>query len=279
MVGRLHSPFPEQLLEMHMSCVIRALDLVMVRRTTAIVLACVGLVAPGRADSLVAQLFPLSGEVRLRNASATPVSFAFYQIDSASSGSLNPSSLVWKSISGNYDVNGNGFIDPANAWTKISAVSTQLTEGVFSGPGGSLTANRAISLGQIWNAALPFDLAFTIQHPDTTPVTVTTQFAVAGDYDSNGTVNSFDYIIWRQNFGSTTSLNADGDLNGVVDATDYDIWRSNLGRSLPGAGSGAAKLALNGAVPEPAIGFLLVCGTACLALIGRGRGRRAARCG
>ncbi len=252
----------------------------MVKRTFAIVLACCGLVSPCRADTLIAQLFPLSGEVRLRNPSAAPISFAYYQIASAS-GALNPALGVWKSISGNYDVNGNGFIDPADAWTKISAVSTQLTEGVFSGPGGSLAADRAISLGQIWSPVsypLP-DLVFTILHPDTTPVTVTTQFAVAGDYDLNGTVNALDYTIWRQNFGSTTSLNADGNLNGVADAADYVMWRNNLGLSLPGAGGGTAKLVLGGAVPEPAAAVLFVCGAAFLAVIQRGRARRAARCG
>jgi len=248
----------------------------MLKRTLAISFICVGLTVPSRADSLVAQLFPLSGEVRLRNASATPVSFAYYQITSVS-GALNPSIGVWKSISDNYDVSGNGVVDSTNDWTKISAISTQLTEGVFIGPGGSLPASRAISLGQIWNPVLyPLpDLAFTIQQSDVTPVTVTTQFAVAGDYDLNGTVNSFDYTAWRQNFGSTTSLNADGNLNGVVDAADYAIWRNNLGLSLPGAGSGASKLVLGGAVPEPAAALLFVCGAAFLGLIGRGRGRRA----
>src|SRR5690349_216405 len=99
----------------------------------------------------------------------------------------------------------------------------------FHRPRRSTTAFRSVSLGQIWNPALyrSHDLSFTVEQADMSVVTVTTQFAIAGDYDANGTVNALDYNTWRQSFGSTTSLAADGNLNGVVDAADYVIWRNN----------------------------------------------------
>ena len=104
------------------------------------------------------------------------------------------------------------------------------------------------------------------------------QLAVAGDYDHNGTVNQADYTVWRQNFGSTTLLDADGNINGVVDAADYAIWRKNFGNSWPGAGSsvgGGQSLGLvNSAVPEPTSGALIwLAGSAFLL---RARRRRAA---
>lgn len=257
----------------------RATNLPMLKYTFAIALTLIGTIAPCRADSLVAQLFPLSGEVRLRNTSSLPVSFVFYEINSPS-GALNPSGAVWKSISDNYDVSGNGLVDPVANWTKIAATSTQLAEGVFSGPGGSLPALRSISLGQIWGPALyPFpDLTISIQQADESPVAVVTQFAVAGDYNSDGTVNQADYTIWRQNFGSAVNLDADGNLNGIVDAGDYVVWRNNMGLSLPGIGSGVAKLVAGAAVPEPTAGLLLI-SAAFIAVIRRGRERRAVRCG
>jgi hypothetical protein len=255
----------------------------MVHRTliqaTVILAAGLSACSPCPAAGLSAQLFPLTGEVRLRNTSVAAVPFVYYSITSPSA-ALNSSATVWKSISDYYDVSGNGFIDPSFNWTKISATSSQLTEGAFSGPGGSLAAFRSVSLGQIWNpASYPSnDLTFTVLQADSSPVTITTQYAVAGDYNSDGTVNALDYAVWRQSFGSTTSLNADGDLDGIVDAADYVVWRSNFGHSLPGAGSavgGGASLSLS-AVPEPAAAILLLT-AGCAVLTARARGRGAGR--
>ena len=73
--------------------------------------ACLVVSAPCCAADLDALLFPLTGEIRFHNGSASPVPFVYYSIAS-SSNALNSSSLVWKSITDTYDVSGNGFIDP-----------------------------------------------------------------------------------------------------------------------------------------------------------------------
>ena len=258
----------------------------MLKRLLFVATACLAVSAPCCAANLDAQLFPLTGEIRLRNNSALAVPFVFYSIAS-SSNALNSSSLVWKSITDNYDVSGNGFIDPSSNWTKLSSASNLITEGALSGPGGSLAAFRSVSLGKIWNPALypSHDLGFTVSQADMSPVIITTQFAVAGDYDGNGTVDMPDFNTWRQSYGSTTNLAADGNLNGVVDGADYVLWRKNIGQSLflIGSGSGlgggggfGSGLQLGGAVPEPGTAALIL--SASLALLtARARAPRAAR--
>lgn len=235
------------------------------------------------ADTLEAQVFPLSGEVRFRNPNGVTVPFVFYSVTSTTNhvGALNPTNPQWHSITDFYDMSGNGFIDATHEWTKISSTSTELTEGVFSPPGtgGSLIGLRSFTLGPIWNpGVVPYtDLAFSVQQ-DSGPVTVNVQVAVEGDYDHNLVVNQADYTVWRQNFGSTSALNADGNINGVVDAADYAIWRKNFGNFWPGAGSSAGSgqsLGLfNSAVPEPTSGTLIW--LAASAFLLRARRRRTA---
>src|SRR5215216_4747243 len=77
------------------------------------------------ADTLDAQLFPLTGEVRFHNPNAFAVPFVYYSITSITNhvGALNPTNPQWHSISDYYDASGNGFIDPIHDWTKLSATT------------------------------------------------------------------------------------------------------------------------------------------------------------
>ena len=79
---------------------------------------------------------------------------------------------------------------------------------------------------------------------------------LAGDFNSNGTVDAGDYVVWRKNTGNAALPNDGGAGN---QAARYTLWRSNFGKP-PGAGSGEG---LEGAgVPEPASAVLLVIGLA-----------------
>lgn len=65
---------------------------------------------------------------------------------------------------------------------------------------------------------------------------------IAGDYDFDGTVDGNDYLVWKQAFGSTTDLDADGNKDGVVNAADFTVWRDNLGATQPAAVQEPASL-------------------------------------
>jgi hypothetical protein len=74
---------------------------------------------------------------------------------------------------------------------------------------------------------------------------------VPGDFNSNGTIDAADYVVWRKGVGTT------------YDENDYELWRSNFGASL-GSGSGSALPSaepLSAAVPEPSSFVLLLAGT------------------
>ncbi|MGD9634113.1 MAG: endo-1,4-beta-xylanase [Pirellulales bacterium] len=77
----------------------------------------------------------------------------------------------------------------------------------------------------------------------------------AGDYNADGVVDAADYTVWRDTFGSTSDLRADGNGNELIDDGDFDVWKSLVGTTYPGAGSLAT-------VPEPSTLLLLLLGSA-----------------
>jgi hypothetical protein len=212
--------------------------------------------------TIYAQLYPHTGEIRLRNKNAAPVSIVFYSINSPAN-ALNGSPSIWKSIDNYYDVSGNGLVDPNGEWAIIRSLSNQLTEGALDADGGRLAPQRAITLGQVWNPnATPIqDLIFEARDASEQPISVIPELAVSGDYVPDGVVDQLDYNAWRQYFGETTILTADGNLDGRVDAADFIVWRNNLGLRLTAVGQGAGLTAVSAAVPEPAMLLLAACGS------------------
>jgi hypothetical protein len=75
---------------------------------------------------------------------------------------------------------------------------------------------------------------------------------VVGDYNNNGKVDAADYVLWRNNVGTTTVLPNDP-AGGIIGPTQYNNWRSHFGASA-GSGSGL----VGGAVPEPSSLMLVV---------------------
>lgn len=85
-----------------------------------------------------------------------------------------------------------------------------------------------------------------------------------GDYTRDGVVDAADYVVWRNTYGSTTDLRANGnnfgDSFGVIDDADYEVWHTNFGAlytDLLGAGSQAT-------VPEPSTASVMALGVIAL---------------
>ncbi len=90
------------------------------------------------------------------------------------------------------------------------------------------------------------------------PAEIQTLFNIApsgapGDYNGNGAIDAADYVVWRDNLGTTNTIPNDM-TPGMVTQVDYDVWRANFGKPTIGSGAG------NVAVPEPAsLSILLIC--------------------
>jgi glucose/arabinose dehydrogenase len=71
------------------------------------------------------------------------------------------------------------------------------------------------------------------------------RFAPAGngDFNSDGSVDAADYIVWRKTLGTTgipAYFGADGDGDTTIDQDDYTVWRNHFGLMLSAAGAGSA---------------------------------------
>jgi hypothetical protein len=54
-----------------------------------------------------------------------------------------------------------------------------------------------------------------------------------GDFDASFLVDRQDYDLWKDTYGSTVNLGADGNHDGTVNAADYTSWRNRLGMMAP----------------------------------------------
>lgn len=75
---------------------------------------------------------------------------------------------------------------------------------------------------------------------------------LVGDYNQDGKVDAADYVVWRNNLGSTNVLPNDS-FGGVIGPAQYNQWRFHFGQSA-GAGSELAVAV----VPEPTTAILLI---------------------
>jgi hypothetical protein len=87
----------------------------------------------------------------------------------------------------------------------------------------------------------------------------------AGDYSQNNAVDAADYVVWRNALGSvpaTPGNGADGNANGTVEQFDYNVWRARFERTNTSAALAAVQLSTafgsERAVPEPSAGILVL---------------------
>jgi hypothetical protein len=147
-------------------------------------------------------------------------------------------------------------LDDGDTWADVGAVSesharliaaNELTrlrfvpDGVFVGTLEDVVTFRAWD-GTTGIDGLSGDFVDATQIGGSTPFSAATESAsirliLSGDFNTDGVVNSADYLVWRKTLSEYVEpySGADGDGDGMVDADDLNVWRAHFGETLPPA--------------------------------------------
>jgi hypothetical protein len=206
--------------------------------------------------------------------------FLGYSIRSATAQGLDPSSGQWTTITGNYDVNGTGLVDNADAWEVLSdpQAHNELSEQEVTGGsgGGVIDTGANIDLGTPWIQTPLEDVVMDLILPNGQAFRLSVNYVgndgqafAVGDLNFDGAVDAADWPIYRAGIREDLAGLSPaegyhlGDLNGdgVNNARDLVIFRT----AYLDANPGASFSDLTSNVPEPSSAVLLVC---CIGLIG-----------
>jgi hypothetical protein len=130
-------------------------------------------------------------------------------------------------------------------------------DGFVLGPGDSFqilsAASRVGTFSNTPGNLLSTELGDFAVHYTPTAVVLTPFVGqpIMGDYNNNGRVDAADYIVWRNQIGTSVPLLNEGASPGTVDQADYDFWKTNFGKT-------ASIILHPPAVPEPTTFVLLI---------------------
>ncbi len=172
---------------------------------------------------------------------------------------MNAGSTLQANLAGTAPTTSFGTAEVVGTATLGGSLAVNLEDGYVPRPGDSFVLLSAGSLsgsptlGQ--TPALASNLAWDLDAVGNQLV-LSVVPSLAGDYNTNGTVDAGDYAVWRKTAGQQGhGLLADGTGNGTVDADDLAVWQANFGATS------AAGLSATVAVPEAASTILLLSAT------------------
>lgn len=214
---------------------------------------------------LTLQINTTTGEMTIRNPGIDPAVNTMFDIDGyviqSPAGALRPAEFT--GLSGEGEA----------GWQIVAPSASALSETNLSGS-TLLDEGTEFSLGNAYTPGAAADPELTFKY-SIAGVVGSTLGAVEfvsdvlnGDYNLDGVVDARDYTLWRNTFGSTTDLRADGNNNQSIDPEDYVIWKDNYGKT-----SAAAVAMAPASVPEPATALVV----GLLATVGGGLGTKCRR--
>jgi hypothetical protein len=227
-----------------------------------------------------------TGTIKIVNPADGDLNMAFKGLSITSAvGALKPAN--WTSISGHYDLAGNGSVDDDGNWTVTTATTGELSEAAQAGGGdGLISVAHEVSLGVgawVRNPAKDLQFFYTDTNGVVHPLSVRyvgTPIVVA-DMNFDGTINGLDWPIFlsgnHRNMSSLSKAKAyqmgDLDGDGDNDIHDFALFREAFEAVNPAPGAFAEMVAAY-SVPEPGSMLLLAAGAAGLAMRRRKRTRQ-----
>jgi hypothetical protein len=126
-------------------------------------------------------------------------------------------------------------------------------------PLGEVTAESGNITG-VFADGTPFDFSFFRGGGGGIIELVAAAAGIPGDYNSDGTVDAADYVVWRKNVGGPAGTLPNDPDGGAIGSAQYNTWRANFGVSA----NSAESPSLPGSVPEPASAVLLILAAAAI---------------
>ena len=208
----------------------------------------------------------------------------------ANSGSVVPEgSLGLLHIGGDYTQNSSGrlvlFADlflPPDTNSRLNVTGNAALDGTLQMNLAGMGQFRGIRSFDVldWSGSLNDTTFSTLQLPmfgglftwDTSQLYITGVLTLIGpplegDYNNNGIVDAADYVLWRKNNNTATTL--PNDLSPGTDDADYLVWRAHFGQSSGNISGARAIQTASAAVPEPTSQLMCLIGV--LAIVVRRR--------
>ncbi len=208
----------------------------------------VGTVIPGPYE-LSLQVNTTTGEVKLMNNTNLDVNLDYYEITSES-GALDLTASGWNSLQ-NPTLNTPAFPSgdgSGNGWEELGNLDEHLAAEFFLQGSTEMENGTSVSLGNLFAGGTQ-DLFFRYGIGGAFIDGVVEYLSgpgLLGDFNNDGSVDAADYLVWRNNVGSSDSvLGGNGAGTGTVDGDDYQLWKSRYGQQ-----AGALASEIN-PVPEP----------------------------
>ena len=197
------------------------------------------------------------GEIKLFNESSTTYQVVGYQIKSDGR-TLNEAGFLPLQLQARSDFPGGD--GSGNGWEVVGTPDDGFLSEQYLSDSSTLAPGVQLTLGASYNALADLrdlEVELLLEDGSILPVTNISYLddgsSIPGDYNQDQTVDSGDFVVWRDGVGTLVQepgLGADGNFNGLIDQADYLVWRRHFGQTT------STDIALAEGVPEPSSAFV-----------------------